>query len=398
MNGTQPDPVFVKQIRAALSHWKSQTRELDDEAIACLDIERQNLYRSIQYGLVLPETWPDAAIVVYQSFPLVEWRGYWREWIPVLNKVIASCPPDQPALQARFTNQLGKLHRLNHELDTSVTIHQEAEAIAQQHEDERLLAETYTFLSELFFRQNNLEAAESYGQQALALLTQMTDTEDWLAYALHTLGNVARIRRNSELAQTRLLEVVNIRRKQGASLPLARALNDLGMIYRLAGQQTTAYQTLSEAAELLEPSLYELDKSINRLNTGCLYYDDQQWMEAERYFRQADSTYVRQFSSIEYQARVNHHIGNALLRQTKYREATAYFERAITLWRQVGEEIEWANTLDSLGEAREGLGEAEMALRHYRKAFELLQGYPDHERARHLLAEITGRPLYRANR
>jgi hypothetical protein len=59
----------------------------------------------------------------------------------------------------------------------------------------------------------------------------------------------------------------------------------------------------------------------------------------------------------------------------------------------MGEEIELANTFDSLGEAKEGLGRADEALCHYQQAMELLQSYPQHERARHLLAEIRARPL-----
>jgi tetratricopeptide (TPR) repeat protein len=390
-------PIFVTQIRAALGHWKAKSTALDDKGIAGLDAERTNLYRSIQYGLVLPDTWEDTAVVVHQTFPLIEWRGYWREWIPVLDKVIATTPPGEYIWQVRFLNQLGYLHALNRDLSASESVLWEAETIARRLGDNFLLAQTYANLSQSFFRQNRLEAAETYGQEGLSRLRQIENAEYWLANLLQTLGNIARWRQNGPLAQERLLAVVSIRRKLGASLPLARALNDLGMAYRLSGQRPLAYQTLCEAAELLALSLYELDISVNRLNTGCLYYDDRQWEKAEGYFRQADSSYVRRFASVAYRARVNHHIGNALLRQDKFQESAAYFEQAIILWRQAGDEVEWANTLDSLGEAREGLGEARMALQLYQMAAVLLQGYPDHERASHLLSEIQARPLYRAS-
>ncbi len=394
MSGTQPNPVFVRQIVATLRYWQGQTRQLDDETIACLDEERQNLYRAVQYGLVLPETWQETAVVIYQSFPLIERRAYWREWIPVLNKVIAGCPSNQLILQARFLNQLGALHCRTHELEQSIEIHQEAEAIALRCRDERLLAETHARLSETFFRQNDLKQAEWYGQQALTVLSEMGDSEEIIAILMQTLGNVARARHNAPLAESRLLEVANIRRRQGASLQLARVLNDLGMAYRLSGQGSAASQALSEAENLLDSSLYELDKSRNRVNIGCLYYDEGHWSEAERYFREADSTYVRQFGSIEYQARVLHHVGNALLRQAKYKEAIAYFERAVVLWSEAGEEIELANTLDSLGEAKEGLGDKKSAVRDYQRAVELLNKYPNHERANYLLKAIRARPIY----
>lgn len=398
MSGAQPNPAFVKQIIATLRYWQAQTRRLDDEALACLDAERQNLYRAVQYGLVLPETWQDTAVVVRQSFPLIERRAYWKEWIPILNKVIAGAPPDQPILCAHFLNQLGALHCRTHELEESVAIHEEAEAIARQFQDELLLAETHARLSETFFRQNKLEKAERYGQKALAILSKTSDNEEILAILMQTLGNVARARRNAPLAESRLLEVANIRRKQGASLQLARVLNDLGMAYRLSGQRAAAAHALSEAESLLNSSLYELDKARNMVNIGCLYYDDGHWAEAEHYFREADSPYLRQFANAEFQARVLHHVGNALLRQAKYQDAIAYFERAVVLWGQAGEEIELANTLDSLGEAKEGVGDKKGALCHYQRAVELLQKYPNHERANYLLAEISARPIYRPSK
>jgi tetratricopeptide (TPR) repeat protein len=395
MNTLQPDPIFVRQIKAALRYWQTETKQMDDEALLGVDGERQHLYRAVEYGLVLRETWLDTAVVVHQSYPLIERRGYWREWMRVLEKMIASCPSDQLLLQAQFLNQLGALHCRSYELDRSLAVHQEAELIALRQEDERVLAETYACLSETFFRQNKLDSAESYGKQALAILSQMVDAEHALAGLLQTLGNVSRWRRDGSLAQDRLLEVVHLRRKEGSSLLLARALNDLGMAYRLSNQRPKAYQVLFEAAEFLDGSLYELDKSMNRLNIGCLYYDDEQWVEAEKYFHQADSTYIRQFSSAEFQARINHHIGNALLRQKKFKEAVEQFQRAVTLWREAGEVIELANTLDSLGEAEEGLGWPEMALGYYREAVLLLRPYVHHERGSYLLQEIMARPLYR---
>lgn len=394
MSEPQPNPVFVRQIVATLRYWQAHTRKLDDKAIACLDAERQNLYRAVQYGLVLPETWQETAVVIHQSFSLIERRAYWREWIPVLNKVIAGCPPDQPLLQARLLNQLGELYCRNHELEQSLVVHEEAGELARRCQDERLIAETNAHLSETYFRRNELEKAEAYGQQALAALTQVSDAEERVAALMQTLGNVARARRNGALAENRLEEVVQLRRNQGASLLLARALNDLGMAYRLSGKQSAASQALLEAESLLTSSLYELDKSRNRVNIGCLYYDIGHWTKAELYFREADSIYLRQFANAEFQGRVLHHVGNALLRQAKYEEAISYFERAVVLWSQAGEEIELANTLDSLGEAKEGLGENKGALCDYRRAVELLEKYRDHERANYLLAEISKRQIF----
>ena len=63
----QPIPAFVQSVSAGLVYWQSRTRKLDDAQIGRLEGERQNLYRAVQFGLALPETWQETAEVALQK-------------------------------------------------------------------------------------------------------------------------------------------------------------------------------------------------------------------------------------------------------------------------------------------------------------------------------------------
>ena len=79
----QPPAQFVHSLNAALAFWR---RRVDGEAPARLERDRHNLYRAVQLGLTLPHTQPSAMVLAANAFPFVYARGYWREWLPVVEQ------------------------------------------------------------------------------------------------------------------------------------------------------------------------------------------------------------------------------------------------------------------------------------------------------------------------
>lgn len=372
-----PDAQFVENIVAGLTYWQEQTSQLDEQAIAELDVQRQNLYRIVRYGLVLPQTWLDTAVVTLQSFDLIEQRGYWQEWIPILEKAIAHCNGEHLYLKFKLLNQLGQLYRSMRQLPSALAAHEEAEAIAQSLGDEQVLAESHCNLSELYLRQRKYKEAEQYGLDALTKFTSIGAGERWLAITLDTLGELARFRGDLSLAEERLSQAVSYWCLLNEPVRMARALNDLAVTFLAAEKFEQARQCYTKVAALLEPTINELDKVMVQINLGVLYFRQEQWIEAESFFRKADSSYLRRSPHTYYQALVANNLGNVLLKQERLEAATSYLQNAITLWRQIGDKLELANTLGTLAEAVAAQGRRADAIPLYEEAVVLLSGFPE---------------------
>src|SRR5690606_5789183 len=149
MNATHVDrynrvePQFVEHIVRTIDYWRERTQEMDEHAIREADRNRQNLHRAVEYGLKLAKTWPATAGVVLQAFPLAERRGYWLEWIAVIEKALAHCPRPEQERWPRFKllNRLGQLHRLSSKLPQAIASHEAARVIAEELDDEAARAE-----------------------------------------------------------------------------------------------------------------------------------------------------------------------------------------------------------------------------------------------------------------
>lgn len=76
-----------------------------------LDRHRQYIFRIVQFGLQSPETWRETGHLALQAFTLVERRGYWREWIPILARVCDLCTDEELSLQCRALNRLGQRYQ-----------------------------------------------------------------------------------------------------------------------------------------------------------------------------------------------------------------------------------------------------------------------------------------------
>lgn len=134
---TTINPQFTASIASGLEYWQAQTENSSDETISRLDARRQNLMRIVSYGLKLAPTQQAAAAVCLQAFPLIERRGYWQEWIPLL-KSAANNIHDDLVLQVKLLNRLGELYRISRQLPAAIETHLQAEKLSQQTDKDHL--------------------------------------------------------------------------------------------------------------------------------------------------------------------------------------------------------------------------------------------------------------------
>lgn len=381
---------FLGGIAAGLAYFQALAAQ-GDEAMDTLDAERHNLHQVVQYGLAFPETWPATATLIDQTFPLIERRGYWPEWIPIVCRALSLSPSSAPREKVLLLNRLGQLYFLSRQLKEAITKHQEAEALAVELGDEQLVAKAHFHLMGDYLLNKQYTEAEHHGQQALPELRQSNSETRLLAATLKILGQTSRELGDLKVAEARTKESVSIWRTIGDPTELARSLNDLANVYLADEKFEQAAQSYGEAINILHSSENELDKAMLCINLGALYYRLEQWLEAETTFRRADSPYLRRSPQYTYQAMVASGLGNVLLEQGRFAEAILYLDEAIRLWHIVGEPIYLANTLGAMGEANALEGQTAKALSWYNEALALLYRYPSSDWARRFIKRIEAK-------
>lgn len=373
-----PNPSFVASLRASINYWNEHTQNLDDSLIIEIDPDRQNLYEAINIGLELPETWKISTEVALQIFYLVERRGYWQEWLEVLNKALAHSPATAYHLQGQLLNRIGELHRFSRQLEEAIEVHKQAEALAQQQGDELALAEAHYRLCWDYLETREYAEAEQYSLSALETFTHLGVKDDLLTNTYWALGSIARRRGNITLALEWLTYAATLGRTRQQPTHLARILNELAVTLQEAASYQEALVCFKEALKVLESTASERDKVEVQLNMGVLFFRQQQWAKAEVAFLQAiSSSYLVRSGEIPLQAILANNLGNVLLKQGRLVEAEAQLQHAWQLWLETQDYLSQANTMGSLAELYAKQGKVTKAVSLFKQAMQLLKLYPD---------------------
>jgi tetratricopeptide (TPR) repeat protein len=389
MTTHEPDPAIVltQQAQRMLAFWRDATEHLDQDSIVILEAERQNLLHALQIGLDFPQTWPDTAGILDQAFPFSEQRGYWQEWKPLLQRCLQCSDEWPPATRVALMSRLGQTYRLDQQLDRAVAVHLEAEKIAQTAGQDELMARVqYDLLEDYLFTRKYAKAIEA-GQAATQLFEKTGTADNLLANCHKMMGTVLHDMGESETAEGHLRMAVTLWRSLDDSLFLARALNDLARPLIRRSKYDEAEACLTEAASLLEPTIYELDKCIIHINLGSLYAAQQEWLPAEAAFHRANSPYLRQSVNLPRKARIHNNLGFILFQQSRYEEAEEHLRQSLQLWEEAQDPLEAANTLSTLADCLAARGQTDTALPLYDRVIETASQFPQNARARSLVKE-----------
>lgn len=380
---------FTLSVVANIAHWRRKTHVLDESAFRALKVDWPNIVRAVEFGLALPELWVHTTELSLQMFEFVERLTYWREWIRILELVIAANNTHPSRLHCKLLDHLGHLRRLNWQLPAALEAHRAAEALALEAGDEDELAHAHFSLSEDYRYSRNYEEAERFGQSALEIFIRLKASDAQIAAVFNTLGLISHARGDFEVAEQRFRHAIELYYRIDRPTDLARALKNLALALEAGGKVSQALQHYAEAKAILDRTTSELDKVLVDLSVGTLYFNQGQLAEAEAAFRRADSLYLRQSGITYYQALTANNLGNVLLAQGRLAEAEAQLRHSLSLWRGTSDEVMLANTLGTLGEALVKQGESGSAIPIYDEALQLLARYQGDAWAQHLLAKFT---------
>lgn len=384
----RPSPEFIQAIRAGVFYWQQRTHRLDAAAVQALDTQRQNLHRMLWHGVQLPETWPVAVDVLLATFSLAERRGYWQEWLSLIDLALAMNGQNEVVRCVRLLSHKGQFLRFQRQLAAAVATHEEAVSLAQTVDDPMLVARTQWNLVVDFYQQGRYTDAVRLGKEVLAAF-QAHSADAWrMVQILRPLGAAEAGRGHFQQAHDYLRAAVEQARTLHQPYLLARTLNDLARAlwrHEMIDQALTCFE---EAAALLAETNNEFDKVMTNINLGALYHDRGHLSAAENAFRRADTSYLRRSGHIFYKAILDNNLGNVLLDLGKLEEAENYLRQALLSFPESNNETGWGNALGTLAKVLVAQGRKQEALAYFEEAITRLSKYPEDEWGQEVLQEL----------
>lgn len=389
MSSQEVDPFFVRQLLVVLEHWQQQAATQEKGVLDRLDAGRQNLFHIVNMGLEHAQTQTAAASLSLAVFPLVEQRGYWPEWIPVLEQAIGWQAGEVSTLLFNLHNRLGQLYRWDRRIEEAIGAHQTAEAIAKQLADDHALANAWFNLSEDYNQIRGFEEAEKYGLLALAAFKELAVEDKWLAAVYNSLGTNALNKGHLETAETRLRQAVTLSRQLDDPVRLARIIINLANTLRASQKFDEALLHFEEAGEILGERGRTPDHISVQIALGGLYNDLDRLADAETAYRNALSPEFDHLGYTFYQAFALQGLGNVLLRMGRLEEAEPILENAVTYWQELNYDVYQANSLGTLAETAAAQQDLKRAVVLYKQAIALVENCQDDPFGQTLLKELT---------
>lgn len=389
---TQPllNPIWLARLGRLLEHWLAQTAELPPAAFASLDGSRAVIVHLVRLGLEAPDSAAPAAKLALQFSPLVEQRGYWAEWLPILQRGVEQVAASP--LRVRLIDRLGFFLRLNRQLAEAAAVHRQASAEARALGLTAELPRIWFNLATTDCERHQFEPSRRCAEEALALYAQLPpDERDPLLQAslANLLGLLAVETGRPAEALPHLETAAALWTARDHPLYRARALNNRARALERLGRYAEALQT-SETALALVQTDYPLDAVLFALNQGATHAARKAWSEAVETWLGIDLTYLRRVGHIQYEAMILTNLGDSYLRAGQVDVAEQYLRDAVRLWRAADDPVYLANAVGTLGEALAAHGRRDDAGRCWQEALDLLSRFPDSAWGR----ELTG--IFRA--
>ncbi len=370
-------PQFTNSIASNVAYWRKRSEFLDVNTYRALNRDRQNIFKAIEFGLGLPETWLDTVELALGLFDYFEKQGYWREWLPTLERILRECPQENPALRARILDQLGLFYRHNRQLEKALALHLEEEKIGLQLGDVERTAIARMQQSGDYWRMRQYDSAEKAAKAALVGFHDCGAGPVRLANAIMMIGLVNQSRGALDVAEEWLLQAINHFRDAGATVGLARALLNLGNILENDNKPEQALVCYDEALSLLANTDNEVDKVRIEHSIGTLYFHQGDLEAAEAAFVRTNTPYMRRWGPIYEHALTIMNLANIYLVQGRLPAAEQHWRNCINMWQQADSKLMLANSLGGLAETFVARGNIEQALPKFDQALAIIEAFPD---------------------
>jgi tetratricopeptide (TPR) repeat protein len=383
-----PIPEFLSSISANLAYWQGLVDASGDPALRELIPERRNIYRAVEFGLALPETWRSAAGLLLDLHYFIEHSGNWRTWQILLQRALQQCVEEDGELRLCLLDRSGGYYRQDRDWASSLAAHREEEALAQSLDQQEGLAQAYYNLGLLFWRQRQYDEAAENARKSLAGFQEVGAAERQMGGVYSILGLIDYGLGNYSEAIGHHLRSVAYFRKTGYSVLLARSLVNLALAQEAGGEIGPAMASYEEARSIIDDTDYEMDKTRIELSLGSLLFNTKRFDEAEEAYLRAYSPFLKNSGLVYFQGLATNNLGNVYLEQGRLPEAEAVLREGLSLWKRANAPLQKANTTGTLGKVLAARGLPEEAMACLDQAIAGAEAFPEDGWAKLLLQEF----------
>ena len=361
--------VFDAHVQRNLLRLEGQIADLSARQVT-LRLHSE-LLAAINFGLGRVTTILLAASLMSAAAKIILRQAQWHEWLPLYQKACAiKTIPDH--LRVQLHNQLGVLYQHLGQFDIAAKAHEQAIAIAKAIGVPDGLAKSYVHRASVACAQMNLDTAQTYCENALAISTN-TLTENSRAFTRQIEGKIAFLKGEYDVAIKHFAPYI-ISQIQAENLYDALAImNDKGIAHTRLQQPLAALKTYDQALEIADQIGNPVEHIRIALNKSYLYLSLGASEEALTALQKIDSVFLRNSADIVQQGTVAHNIGYALHKLGRQNEALIHFDRAQRTWLRLNHSLYLANTLGDAARANLALGRHQLGCLQLDQSIQLLK-------------------------
>lgn len=387
MKQTRPNPAFIHSVAKNLEFWTQKLVDLSEFEVAQLYGDKDNLVQAIRFGLRIPETREAASKLALDAFHFVDRAGYQREWTRILETIETKLLPLDPDLRIAILNRLGQLYRHTGQYDEAVIYHEQAQALAKQHDKELEYGIACWQVGADYRWLNRLDSAEIVLNEALSVLREVDEHRLWLPAAMNELGILHERRGNFERAEQLWREAYAIYLENGKVVDANRiARNMIPLLARTERFEECDVLIEAVSAELADERLVT-ERAMMLLTVGAGYAQQEEWQRAEANFRSIDIDPLIRAGQTDWAASTVVNLGIVLARQKRYEEAEGYLREGLQLAQEYGDDIRVVSAAINLGDVLAAQQNYQAALDYYDVVDRYAGKYPEHSYFTSELAE-----------
>ena len=214
------------------------------------------------------------------------------------------------------------------------------------HPDDKKRASLYSDLT-WYYASVSVDSALSYGKKAIAATEKLQDSV-MLAQVYSDLGAVHFRNNDFKNSEKNYLKSYQIRKKQKNAAGIAKLNNNLASVYQSSFQYTKAMKMYLEALKYFDSKGDAKNSNITKANIGLLFVDLKDNQNAVKYISEAIAYFESQERNVEIENKLCENylnLGKAFQMQKKFSEAEFQYKKSAEICNKIGNKqgISFAN-------------------------------------------------------
>ncbi|MDP3024387.1 MAG: tetratricopeptide repeat protein [candidate division Zixibacteria bacterium] len=365
---------------------KSRGEEIETEEIASHFISSDDYFKAYDYSLI-------CAIKNQKDLDFPQALKYLEKALAAAEKLSDEREKSEKIAQALM--QRGDLLKSIGELNQAQKDYEEILKIVEFSENQRLIAETYKDLGDLFRLKHDYPKGLDALLRAKKIFQELKDNKE-VSHTLNNLGNIYWIDSQYQKALEVFAEALKIQKSLGDKYHIASTLNNIGSIYLSLHQYSEARRYYTESLEIRK-ELQNKEKIAQSLNNlGLVEYFSGFYSLAIPYY--LESLKLNQETENKKEISINMvNLSESYFKLGDYQKATNYARRGLEIARDIGFQQPVGYLLKSLANIDLETGSYQGALTQLKEALDISDEIKDKELKVSVLLSL-GRLFFLLNR